>query len=385
MVGFLIKRFAKGDVKNPEVRRRYGVICALCGIAVNIILFAFKLAVALATNAVSVMADAFNNLGDVASSAVTLIGFKLAAQAPDEGHPYGHGRIEYVAGTVVSGFIFVMGLSLFKSGAEKIFHPRETQASLVSVAVLSAAALAKLYMYCYNKRYAKIIESAAMEAVATDSISDCLATCAVLLCALINMLTGVDSDGIVASAVAVFIIISGIKAFKETIDPLLGRAPEKAFTQSIEAIVLSNPKVTGIHDLVVHDYGPGRVMVSLHAEVDSKGSIVELHEAIDEIEREVSEKMHCETVIHMDPVTDNDEHSAQMKNKICILLRQNVCADMTIHDFRVTAGNNPTILFDCAISPRLSGESEKIKKAAEKAVEDNFPEYKCIVKIDIQI
>lgn len=388
MVGFIIKKFVPNseNTTDSHVRHGYGFICSVCGIVINLILFGGKLAAGAVSGAVSITADAFNNLSDAGSSIVTLIGFRLASQAPDKTHPYGHGRIEYIAGMLVSGVIFLMGLELFKSGFGKILRPSPTNTSLWAILILIASLLAKFYMYSYNKKFGRKISSPAMEAVALDSISDCFATGAVLLCALINMKTKISLDGWAAVLVSVFIMITGIKSFSETISPLLGRAPEKDFTDSIEKIALNSPYVNGIHDLAVHDYGPGRVMVSLHAEVDAEGSIFEIHEGIDEIEREISEKMHCEAVIHMDPISDDNQQTVTMKGEVRRLIEENIDNEITIHDFRIVPGNSrTTVLFDSAVPPRLSAHSEELKKKIETLVEDNFSNCRCAVKIDIQL
>ncbi len=388
MVGLLIKKFVpnRENVTDPKVRRGYGFICSMCGIAINLLLFAGKLTVGILSSAVSVTADAFNNLSDAGSSIVTLIGFRLAAQAPDRDHPYGHGRIEYIAAMIVSGVIILMGVELLKEGAEKIFNPSPASSGAVTIWVLAVSILFKLYMAYYNQKYGKMISSGAMEAVALDSVSDCFATGAVLVCSVINIITGISLDGWAAALVSVLIITAGIKSFKETVGPLLGRAPEREFIKSIEDIVLAHSEAHGIHDLAVHDYGPGRVMVSLHVEVDGREDIFELHDAVDAIEREITQKLGCEAVIHMDPIALDDGRTVTMKGELERLIHENIDKSITVHDFRIVPGaRRTTVIFDSAVPAELSARSAEIKRRIEQLVEDNFANCTPVTKIDIQI
>ena len=265
---------------DPAVRRAYGRLCGLVGIGLNLLLFGGKLFAGTVSGSVAVTADAFNNLSDAGSSVVTLLGFQLAGKKPDPQHPFGHGRIEYISGLVVSGLILLMGVELGKSSVEKILHPEAVDFSLLAVGILVASIAVKLYMYLYNRRIGRRISSAAMEATATDSLSDAIATTAVLAAMLVGRFTALMIDGWVGLVVACFILFSGYQAAKETLGPLLGQPPEQELVERIRQMVLSHPPICGIHDLVVHDYGPGRMMVSLHAEVPAHGDILELHDAV---------------------------------------------------------------------------------------------------------
>ncbi len=386
MVAFFIKRFVKNseNVTDPSVRQAYGAVCGLCGIGINIILFLGKLLAGVISGSIAIIADAFNNLSDAGSSIVTLLGFRLAAQAPDKDHPYGHGRFEYISGMLVSAVITVMGLSLLKTGVEKILHPAEVNTGALVLAILTVSILFKLYMAAYNSRYGKLINSSAMKATALDSLSDCAATGAVLLSAVVGRFSSLNIDGWAGTLVAVLITFAGIKSLKETVDPLLGSAPDKDFIESVKRLVMAHPEAEGIHDLAVHDYGPGRVMVSLHVEMDGNGNIFELHEAVDEMEREITRELGCEAVIHLDPVARDDMQTVTMKGETARLIRENIDSDISIHDFRVVPGEaRSTILFDCAVPPRLSGEAKELQKRIEALIEDTFAN--CTVKIRMDI
>ena len=290
----------RDNVSSPAVRRAYGTLCGAVGIALNILLFIGKFFAGQLSGSIAVTADAFNNLSDAGSSAVTLLGFRLAGKKPDTDHPFGHGRIEYISGLIVAGLILLMGVELAKSSFDKILHPEAVTFSLMAIAIMAASVCVKVYMWLYNRAVGRKIKSAAMEATATDSLSDTVSTLAVLLAMLIGKWTGLAVDGYVGLVVALFILFSAYKAAKETLSPLLGQAPDPALVQQIRDIVLSNDTVLGVHDLVVHDYGPGRLMITLHAEVPAHGDIMAMHDVIDNIEKELMERLHCHAVIHME-------------------------------------------------------------------------------------
>jgi len=344
---FIRNRENTGD---PAVRLAYGRLCGLVGIGLNLLLFGGKLFAGTVSGSVAVTADAFNNLSDAGSSVVTLLGFQLAGKKPDPQHPFGHGRIEYISGLVVSGLILLMGVELGKSSVEKILHPEAVDFSLLAVGILVASIAVKLYMYLYNRRIGRRISSAAMEATATDSLSDAIATTAVLAAMLVGRFTSLMIDGWVGLVVACFILFSGYQAAKETLGPLLGQPPEQELVERIQQMVLSHPPICGIHDLVVHDYGPGRMMVSLHAEVPAHGDILELHDVIDTAEMELKRTLHCDAVIHMDPIITDDAQIVQLRRRVAELVRQ-VDSGMTIHDFRVVPGPSHTNLIFDAVLP----------------------------------
>ena len=375
------------NVTSPAVRRAYGTLCGAVGIGLNLLLFLGKFFAGQLSGSIAVTADAFNNLSDAGSSAVTLLGFRLAGKKPDPDHPFGHGRIEYISGLVVAGLILLMGVELAKSSFDKILHPEEVTFSALALVILAVSVAVKLYMWHYNRRIGGKIRSAAMEATASDSLSDAAATSAVLLAMLIGRWTGLAVDGYVGMVVALFILFSAYKAAKETLSPLLGQAPDPELVQHIRDIVEEHDTVVGIHDLVVHDYGPGRQMVSLHAEVPASGDILQLHDVIDNIERELHEKLHVQAVIHMDPIVTDDETVDTLRRQVAELVRQ-VEPRMTIHDLRVIRGTTHTNLvfdavlpLDAAITPAEAGRRirEKVSELdgdyyAVVTVEHSFTE-----------
>ena len=384
MISLLAKKFIKNreDVTSPAVRQAYGMLCGIVGIGFNVLLFALKLIAGTLSGSIAITADAFNNLSDAGASIVTLLGFKLAGQKPDPEHPFGHGRLEYISGLIVSMVILLMGIELAKSAVEKILHPEAVEFTLLTGGILLASILVKLYMYLYNRAVGKKIGSAAMEATAMDSLSDCAATAAVLAATLIGHFTSLQIDGWCGIVVAALVLWAGIQAARDTISPLLGQPPAPEFVQRIEEIVLSSPVVQGIHDLIVHDYGPGRVMISLHAEVPAHGDILTLHDEIDNVEKQLHDKLGCEAVIHMDPIVTDDETTNAAHQKIASLVR-GIDENISIHDFRMVTGPTHTnVIFDavvpygCALSDREA--EEKIKRA----VHELDPRYFAIVQID---
>ena len=346
----------RNNVTDPRVRRAYGQLCGFVGIGLNILLFAGKFFAGTLSGSVAITADAFNNLSDAGSSVVTLLGFRPQ-------HPFGHGRLEYVSGLIVAGLILLMGVELAKSSFDKILHPEAVTFSLMAIAIMAASVCVKVYMWLYNRAVGRKIKSAAMEANPPDSLSDTVSTLAVLLAMLIGKWTGLAVDGYVGLVVALFILFSAYKAAKETLSPLLGQAPDPALVQQIRDIVLSNDTVLGVHDLVVHDYGPGRVMVSLHAEVPAHGDLLELHDVVDNIEMDLSRQLNCQAVIHMDPVVTDDGLTGPLRSRVAELVKQ-VDPAITIHDFRVVAGPTHTNLVFDAVVP--FDEKLTAAQAAEK-------------------
>lgn len=384
MIAFFAKLFIK-DRENtdlPAVRTAYGTLCGVAGIFLNLLLFACKLFAGLVSGAISILSDAFNNFMDAASSVITLIGFRLSAQKADKDHPFGHGRMEYLAGLLVSLLILLVGFELGKSSVEKIFHPEEVTFSVTAVVILVLSVGVKLYMALYNFRIGKKIGSASLKATGTDSLSDCIATGTVLACLLISRFSGVQLDAYCGLAVSGFILFSGLRAAKETVDPLLGKAPDREFIDKITAIVFSNPCVSGIHDLVVHDYGPGRTMISLHAEVPADADILEMHDAIDRIEKELRDALHCDAVIHMDPIATDDEAVHALRVQVETLLCQ-LHEGITIHDFRMVVGNTHTNLIFDAVIPYDCKESDKeMKQRIGEKISTLDPNYFAVVEID---
>ena len=384
MIKLLSKLLIKNsdDYSDPTVRRRYGILCGSVGVALNILLSLGKFIAGLSVNSIAVIADAANNLSDAGSSVITMAGFKLAGQKPDPAHPFGHGRIEYISGLIVSMAILLMGFELLKTSVEKIFSPEETVFSIAAIVILCASIAVKLYIFFYNKKIAAKINSSAMAATATDSISDCLATAATLLSIILSAATGINLDGYCGVIVALFILFAGFKAAKDTVNPLLGQKPDPEFVKQIEETVLSHEEVVGIHDLVVHDYGPGRIMISLHAEVSDKENILKIHDVIDNIEKELQKKLECHAVIHMDPISTDDENTLKLKKEINEIVKKEN-PEFSIHDFRVVAGDTHTnIIFDLLIPYGIRDDEENIKKKIDEKVKKLNKNYFTVIEID---
>ena len=360
MIKLLAKIFIKDsqNTADSKVRVAYGYLCGAVGIALNILLFAGKIIAGTISGSVAVTADALNNLSDAGSSIISLIGFRLASQKPDPHHPFGHGRFEYIASLIISIIIVLMGFELGKSSFEKIVAPQAVEYSAVTFAVLGASVLVKLYMFFYNNSVGKKIDSATMRATAMDSISDAVSTGAVLISAVISMFTNLALDGWMGLVVAAFIMVTGFKSAKETIDSLLGTPPSPEFVKQIEDMALQYDDIIGVHDMIVHNYGPGRTFVSLHAEVPSDGDIVAIHDTVDNAEREIAKELGCLVTIHMDPVDVHDEHTAQLREKVSEIIKQ-INPDITFHDFRVVSGPTHTNLIFDIVSPMDCGLSDQ--------------------------
>lgn len=365
MSELLLKLFVpKGGADDPKVRTRCGLLSGITGIILNLLLVAGKLTVGLIAGSVAIIADAVNNFSDAASSVITLIGFKLAGQKPDKEHPFGHGRIEYVAGLIVSVLIIFMGFELGKSSVEKIITPEKAEFSYAAMGVLIAAILVKLWMFYFNRKIAKRINSPSLKATATDSLSDVIATSVVLIALIVGQYTDLPIDGIAGLIVALFIFKAGWGAVKSTQAPLLGRPMSKELADAIDKLALEHDDILGIHDLVYHDYGPGRAIVTFHAEVPADGNLMDTHALIDHIEREIGEKFGIEAVIHMDPiVVDGD--TEEMRTLVEGVVK-GINPDATIHDLRIAEWDKIHNVYFDVIMPygmELSDEqiAEKIK------------------------
>lgn len=384
MICLLSKLFIKDskNYKDEKVRTGYGVLCSFVGIFINIVLFAGKFTAGLISGAISVTADAFNNLSDAGSSIITLLGFRLSKQKPDPEHPFGHGRFEYISGLMVSVVILIMAFELVKSSVDKIIHPVDVEFSLLTVIILCASIIFKLYMFAYNRIYGTKISSTAMKATAIDSISDTIATTVVLICTLLQHFLGLKVDAYAGIAVGLFIAYAGFSALKDTISPLLGQIPDSEFVEEIENIVLSHEEVVGIHDLIVHDYGPGRLMVTLHAEVPADANILEMHDIIDNIEYDIRGMLGCEATIHMDPVDYSDPETMELKD-MCVDIIKVIDERMTLHDFRVVKGNTHTnLIFDVVIPPKFGKTEEEIKRIIGDEVLKRKDRHFCVINVD---
>lgn len=383
MVGILAKIFIREKEDESKIRQAYGMLCGIVGILLNILLFAGKFLAGTISNSIAITADAFNNLSDAASSVVTLLGFHFAGAKPDPDHPFGHGRIEYISGLGVAGLILIMAYELVRDSFKKILHPEQTEFSILIVTILLAAILVKLYMFFYNHSIGKKINSAAMKATAIDSLSDTAATTVVLIATLVAHFTGLQIDGYCGVAVGLFILYAGVNAAKDTLDPLLGQAPDPEEVEQIKEIVMAHEKICGIHDLIVHDYGPGRQMISLHAEVPAEDNILEIHDEIDLIEMELKEKLHCDATIHMDPVVTTDEHLKELKVRMTELVKE-IDERISLHDFRMVAGPSHTnLIFDVVVPFKCKMEDKELLEEIQRRVQSEIGEnYFTVVQID---
>lgn len=383
MITILSKIFLSNkSVDNPKDRKAFGTLCGIVGILLNVFLFIIKYFAGVVSGSVAIVADAFNNLSDAGSSFITLVGFAFSGKKPDSDHPYGHGRFEYISGFVVSLMIILMGWELFKSSLDRIINPKTIDDSWYTIVILIVSLLVKLYMALYNNRIGKKIGSKAMEATAFDSISDCLSTTVVLISVVFMRLTGIIVDGYCGILVAIFIAITGIKAAKETIAPLLGQPPEPEFVQKIIDIVTNHEEVCGIHDLIVHDYGPGRIMISLHVEVDGNGNIFELHDMIDRIENELADELCCEAVIHLDPVETDNILISETKKKVADKLKE-INSNITIHDFRMVTGTTHTnLIFDVVEPFEMKETDAQLKNLVSIKVKEINENYETVIHID---
>ena len=384
MVTLLSHLFIKDyqEYTNPVVRRAYGVLTGAVGIVLNVLLFIGKYLAGFLSGSVSIMADAFNNLSDAGSSFITMLGFHLAGKEPDPQHPFGHGRIEYVSGLAVSVLIIVMGVEVFKTAIQKIMHPEQMELSVITMLILFASIAVKIYMSLYNRTYGKKLDSSAMKATATDSLSDCISTAVVLLSMLVYQFLHINLDGWSGLIVAIFILIAGVNSARETLSPLLGEAPDEELVMEIEKMVMEHPDVVGVHDMVVHNYGPGRMMISLHAEVPGNINVYQLHDSIDLIEFQIKQRFQCEAVIHMDPIATDDEQVMSLRQEIVELVRQ-YDEQLTIHDFRMVAGPTHTnLIFDVVVPQGYQKTDDEISAEIARRINQKWYNYFAVIKME---
>jgi len=384
MIGLLAPLFIR-DYRNysdPEVRRRYGMLCGGLGILLNLLLSAGKFLAGTLSGSIAITADALNNLTDASSSAITLIGFRMAGRSSDSEHPFGHGRLEYIAGLIVSLAILMVGLELLKSSIGKIITPTPVAFSLPAAGILLASVCVKLYMLLYNRGVGRKIHSAAMKAVAMDSLSDCVATLLVLTSMLVGHWTGLDVDGYCGVLVALFILYTGGVTARDIITPLLGQPPDPEFVRKVKQLVLAHPEITGVHDLIVHDYGPCNRMISLHAEVPAEEDILVMHDAVDNVENELKREMGCRAVIHMDPVVTNDEQASLVREAIherLVLWNSKI----SLHDFRMVPGpTHRNVIFDVVVPYDVRLSELDIQTRVGQLVKEVAIDLVAVVEID---
>lgn len=380
---YLEKRIPDGaNMQNERVRSAYGKAASILGIGCNALLFAGKMAVGVISGSVAIMADAVNNLSDASSSVISLLGFKLADKPADSEHPYGHGRYEYISGLMVSVIILVIGVELLQGSVQKIMAPTPVQFSIVTAAVLMASIFVKLWMAVFNRRIGHKIGSTALVATADDSRNDVISTMAVLLCAIVGHMSGLMLDGIVGAAVAVFILISGFSLVRETIDPMLGVMPKKEQVERIRNKITAYPGVLGVHDLMVHDYGPGRQFASVHVEMSAQEDPLVSHDVIDNIERDFLREDGLHLVVHYDPVVVDDPRVSVMRTLVSGIV-QGIHPDMTIHDLRIVPGaTHVNVVFDCIVPYGFAMSGSQIKARISREVAAAYPNYYCVATLE---
>ena len=385
MIQLIVRTFVKNykDVENHHVREAYGKLAGIVGIISNIILFIIKFTVGILFKSISVTADAVNNLSDAGSSIITLIGFKLSGKPADAKHPYGHARMEYITGLVVSFIIILLGVELTKTSFDKVLHPEESVFSYLTIFVLIISVLMKLWQGMFNKKVGKTIHSTAIEATAADSINDVVATSAVLLSTIIAKWTGIHLDGYMGVLVAVFILVSGVKMIGETINPLLGMAPDQEMVDHINQKIMSYDTVLGIHDLVVHNYGPQRCFASVHVEVPASQDILISHDIIDNIERDFAKDMDIHLVVHLDPIVTDDETTNLLKAQVKHIVKD-ISPDLSIHDFRAVIGVSHTnLIFDVCVPFSVKMSDAEITVMISRKVKEIDPTYYTVIVVDL--
>jgi len=378
---FLEKRIGS-DLKNEKTRGAYGRAASMVGVCANVLLFALKLIVGTVSGSVAITADALNNLSDASSSIVSLIGFRLAGKPADEDHPYGHGRYEYLSGLTIAVMIMVIGVELMKGSVERILRPTPVSLSAASALVLAGSIAVKLWLAGFNRRIGRKISSGTLIAAADDSRNDVIATSAVLLSTIICHATGLALDGFMGVAVAVFILVSGFGLIRDTVDPMLGSAPAREQVEAIREKLMSYPGVLGTHDLLVHDYGPGRQFASVHLEMDAKDDPMDSHDLIDNIERDFLREMGLHLVIHYDPVATDDPRVAVMRALISEAARE-IHEQMTIHDLRIVPGNSHVnVVFDCVVPYDCPLPRREIRESITRRVQRDYPNYYCVITLE---
>lgn len=384
MTGLLIRLFVKNseDIRNPDVRKDYGTLSGGVGIVCNILLFVFKVITGIVSSSISVIADAFNNLSDAASSIITIIGFKLADKPADNEHPYGHGRYEYLSGLLIAFLIVMTAVELLKSSVDKIFSSSDVEFSAFSVIILLLSIGVKLWMAVFNKKIGRKLNASAMLATAADSLSDCIATGAVLISLIVGYIFKINIDGYAGVLVALFVFKAGFEAANDTLKPLLGQAPDPEFVKALEDSVLEDNKIKGIHDLHIHDYGPGRVVVSLHAEIPAEMNVMEAHDIIDSTEDKIKKKYKCDISIHMDPVETENERVNELKKTVGEIINE-ISPKLNFHDFRITQGPMRTnIIFDIEIPFGFEMKDSDVIKEISRRVKALDESYYVVIQVD---
>jgi cation diffusion facilitator family transporter len=384
MFNQIVKLFIKDseNISRPDVREKYGTLCSILSIICNGVMVIFKLLFGYLTHSVAIQADGLNNLSDMGSNLATFFGFKLASKHPDSDHPYGHGRYEYITGLVIAFLILLVAFSSLKESLLKIFYPEDLNFQLSAVIVLIVSIFIKLWMAFFNRKAGDLIASPSLKAAAQDSLNDVVTTFSTLVSLCMSLVTDLPLDGIIGTFVSLFVLKAGIDIFKDTVDPLLGKAPDKEEIQEIYHYVLSFDKILGIHDFMMHDYGPGRKYMTFHAEVNSQEDVMIIHDQIDTIERKILEDFNILTTIHMDPIDMNDELTNQLRKQIYDIV-VGINQSYSIHDFRVVSGPTHTnLIFDVLLPAGDQTSHKELKKCIYHEVQKLNPNYYCVIQID---
>lgn len=384
MIDLLVKRFVSDydNYHDQKVRQAYGTLCSILSIICNIILVIFKIIIGIVVNSIAIQADGLNNLSDVGSNLASLFGFKLANKHPDNDHPYGHGRYEYITGMMIAFLILVVGLQSFKDSIYQVIEPEKVSFSIVAVVILVVSIFIKLWMFYFNKKIGDKIDSSSLKAASQDSLNDVITTLATLIALLLSLVTDLPVDGIIGTIVSIIVILAGINVFKDTINPLLGLAPDKELIKDIEQFIMSYDKPLGIHDLMMHDYGPGRMFMTLHVEVDSREDVMSIHEEIDNIERAIQNIYHIHTTIHYDPIDISNPKLLALKEEVLEIVRD-INNEYSIHDFRMVPGNTHTnLIFDVLIPANDQISHRYLKDKIIEEVKKKNQEYDCVIQID---
>ena len=384
MTSLLLKLFVK-DYKNTEnsaVREKYGVFAGLVGIVVNIIIASAKLLIGTVSGSISITADAVNNFSDAGSSVITLIGFKMANKPADPSHPYGHGRIEYISGMIVAFIVLIFGVELMKSSVDRIMNPVELTYNVWGIVVLALSIVFKLWLGLFNRKLGKAINSSTMTAVFTDCVSDSGATAVTIISMLLAHFAKINIDGILGAIVAVIIIIAGINIIKDTLNPLLGQAPDKELVENIAETVLSYDKVVGIHDLIIHNYGSTKTFGSVHVEVPANENVLVVHEIMDNIELEIKKKYGVEIVAHTDPIETDNELVLKYKGELAEIINA-IDSKLSFHDFRLVSGPTHTnLIFDVVLPYETKIDENELKEIIALKVKEQRPNFNCVITVD---
>ncbi|MEG0368171.1 MAG: cation diffusion facilitator family transporter [Coprobacillus sp.] len=384
MFQFIVKKFIKDyeETSRPKVREKYGTVCSILSILCNGFMVVFKLMFGFMTHSVAIQADGFNNLSDMGSNLATLFGFKLAGKHPDSDHPYGHGRYEYIAGLVIAFLILLVAFSSLQESFMKILNPEKLNFQIGAVVVLIVSILIKFWMSKFNKKAGSLIQSTSLNAAAQDSLNDVMTTTATLIALCLSLVTDLPVDGVMGCVVSLLVLKSGIDIFRDTVNPLLGQAPDKELVDKIYKFVMGFDKVLGIHDFMMHDYGPGRKYMTFHAEVDCREDVMEIHDQIDLIEREMLNEFNILTTIHMDPIDMNDEVTNSLRESVRQIIND-INHEYSIHDFRIVTGPTHTnLIFDVLIPAEDQIKHRVLKDEIQKRIQELNPTYFCVIQID---